>query len=114
MYVLHRDPKYFYPSPEEFNPNRWLAHDSKEKGESMSSNGFIHNTAAFIPFSVGPMNCLGKQVAYREMSVIIANILRRFDMRLAEDFDPEMFLNKTRDYMVLTKGPLRVVLTRKT
>lgn len=60
--------------PDEFLPQRWLgdrefAHDRREASQ---------------PFSVGPRNCIGRQLAYTEMRLILAKILWHFDLRLDE------------------------------
>ena len=58
--------------PTEFLPQRWLADPE-----------FAHDRrAASQPFSVGPRNCIGRQLAYAEMRLILARILWRFDMEL--------------------------------
>lgn len=46
-YILHRN-KEIYPNPEEFNPERFLS-------KNIQSNSF-----AYLPFSAGLRNCIGK------------------------------------------------------
>jgi cytochrome P450 len=38
----------------------------------------------FQPFSFGPRNCIGKNLAYNEMRVILASVLWNFDLELCE------------------------------
>ncbi|KAH8980271.1 high nitrogen upregulated cytochrome P450 monooxygenase 2 [Lactarius akahatsu] len=52
-YTIQRDSRHFH-SPETFLPERWFSTDSPA-GE--------HNPAAFVPFSYGPANCAGKNLA---------------------------------------------------
>ncbi|KAH8827462.1 cytochrome P450 [Flagelloscypha sp. PMI_526] len=75
-FLLSRDPRYFYPEPSAFWPERWLPSVRAANPE------IIHNTLAFNAFSTGVTSCLGKQLAYREMRLAIVNILRNFNMKL--------------------------------
>lgn len=47
-YGLHLNKKY-YINPEHFNPDRFLPEEQNER-----------NNFAFVPFSAGPRNCIGK------------------------------------------------------
>ncbi|PNS16791.1 Isotrichodermin C-15 hydroxylase [Sphaceloma murrayae] len=71
-------PSYHSPSnfrdPDSYVPERWL-------GEARYADD---NRATFQPFSFGPRNCLGKNLAYAEMRVILAKMLFNFDMELEE------------------------------
>lgn len=40
------------------------------------------NRAALQPFAVGPRNCLGRNLAYAEMGLILAKVLYNFDLDL--------------------------------
>ena len=73
-YSLQRDPRYFSPLSDSFVPERWLSEDQREALEPKIFNSqteFIHNTAAFIPFSVGPANCVGKNLAWIKLRMVI-------------------------------------------
>jgi len=62
-YSLQRDPRYFSPLSDSYIPERWLSEDRRQALEPKMFNSeteFIHNTGAFVPFSVGPANCAGK------------------------------------------------------
>ncbi|XP_060696805.1 cytochrome P450 3A21-like isoform X1 [Hemiscyllium ocellatum] len=63
-YVLHHDPKY-WPEPEEFRPERF----SKENRESRNPN-------IFLPFGVGPRNCIGMRFAQLMMKMALASFLQ--------------------------------------
>ncbi|XP_056662450.1 cytochrome P450 3A4-like isoform X4 [Monodelphis domestica] len=68
-YVLHRDPEY-WPEPEEFRPERF----SKENKESI-------NPYVYLPFGVGPRNCLGMRFALMSMKVAVSRLLQEFSFR---------------------------------
>ncbi|KAH9922364.1 cytochrome P450 [Fomitopsis serialis] len=100
-YVLHRDSRYFSPDPDRFWPERWLRKDDPD---------VVTNTSAFVPFSSGPPNCVGRPVALLSMRMILAWMVRSFEMRLVEGYDVKQWERDLRDYFALQKGPLPVVL----
>ncbi|KAH8813465.1 cytochrome P450, partial [Flagelloscypha sp. PMI_526] len=73
-FLLGRDPRYFYPEPTSFWPERWLSEERKANPD------IIHNTEAFVPFSAGVTLCIGKQLAYRELRLGTAHLIRKFNM----------------------------------
>ncbi|KAL5511174.1 hypothetical protein ACEPAH_4389 [Sanghuangporus vaninii] len=100
-YPLHRDERYFSPSPNSFIPDRWL----ESKGEK-----FTTNLSAFIPFATGRANCVGKNLALMEMRIVVATIVQRFDMKFAEGYDPVKWEEELQDFFVMKVGKLPVVL----
>ncbi|KAL5478590.1 hypothetical protein ACEPAI_2774 [Sanghuangporus weigelae] len=99
-YVLHRDPRYFSPFPDSFIPEQWIE----------DSNKFITNTSAFIPFSTGPANCVGKNLALLEMRMMVAAIIQKFDIRFAADYDPRKWDEELQEFMAMSVGKLPVAL----
>ncbi len=97
-----RDPRYFSPRPDDFIPERWL---NATKGD------FLTNPDAFIPFSFGPANCAGKNLALIEMRMVIALLMQRYDMRFAEGFDPQTWEYTLEDWLVMKRGKLPVMIT---
>jgi cytochrome P450 len=67
--------------------------------------------SAFIPFSFGPANCVGKNLAYQEMRMVICVLMQKFDMRFEDGFDVKSWEVDMLDYFVTIKGKLPVVLT---
>ncbi|KAJ7682318.1 cytochrome P450 [Mycena polygramma] len=101
-YSLHRSPDYFsYPG--EFIPDRWLPGSTLEN----------HDKSAFIPFSLGPANCVGQKFARLEMTMMLTVLFKSFDLRFADGFDSEAWPTHIRDYFVTTRGPMHVHLTRR-
>lgn len=70
IYVLQRSEKYFQ-EPLVFNPDRFL-------------DGTIEKNYTFLPFSRGPRRCVAEQFALLEMSLVIIEILRNFEIQLQE------------------------------
>ncbi|KAL0580842.1 hypothetical protein V5O48_001133, partial [Marasmius crinis-equi] len=103
-YAIHRDPRYFSPDPDRFWPDRWLA----EKKENVELD-----QAAFIPFSVGPMNCVGKALAQVELRAVIATLVQCYDMNLEEGWDRTRWEEDLEDFFVFRKGALPVKLQRR-
>jgi len=115
-YIIHRDPVNFSPHPERFMPERWLRKNDKCGAQNQTETDsitFHTDNLAFLPFSLGPMNCVGKGLALMEMRAVMATLVRRFEMRFAEEYDPRMWEEELKDYLVLEKGKLPVVLTRR-
>ncbi|KAL0932145.1 cytochrome p450 [Colletotrichum truncatum] len=94
--IYHND-KYF-SEPNSFIPERWLG-DPRFENDDRS---------ALQPFSFGPRNCIGRNLAYSEMRVILARVVWNFDMKVASDST-----NWTEQelYGLWKKGPLNVHLT---
>jgi cytochrome P450 len=73
--LIHENEDIF-PDPNTFRPERWL------------NNSHLHRY--LIPFSKGPRSCLGINLAWAELYLIVGTIFRRFN------FDVEM-VSKERD-----------------
>lgn len=65
---LHLDPKY-YPEPEKFDPERF-SDENKHK----------INPYTFLPFGVGPRNCIGSRFALLEAKTLLFFLLKNFEI----------------------------------
>ncbi|OCH93014.1 cytochrome P450 monooxygenase pc-bph [Obba rivulosa] len=72
-YSAHRDERVWGLDCEVFRPERWIEAD-REKQEEMNK--------AFIPFSVGPRACVGRNLAKMQLLINIATIFRLYDVVL--------------------------------
>ena len=88
-----------FTDPFAFHPERWLG-DPAFTGDCRE---------AFQPFHVGPRNCIGKNLAYVEMRLILVRVLWNFDLRIAEDSLDWMSRQKV--FNLWEKGKLNVHLT---
>ncbi|KAH8797552.1 cytochrome P450 monooxygenase-like protein [Hyaloscypha sp. PMI_1271] len=91
-----------YEKPSEFIPDRW-----GEKPEMVRDKG------VFVPFSVGPYSCVGKQLALMELRNVIARIVTEFDVKFAPDEDGTALLEKSTDTFTIALAPLMLVFTKR-
>ncbi|KAL2132356.1 hypothetical protein VTI74DRAFT_3927 [Chaetomium olivicolor] len=98
QWAMYHNDEHF-KDPFVFHPERWL------DDPAFASD----NKDAFQPFHVGPRNCLGKNLAYVEMRLVLARVLWNFDLRIAEDSLD--WMSKQRIYNLWEKGRLNVYIT---
>ncbi|KAH8682497.1 cytochrome P450 [Xylariales sp. PMI_506] len=84
-----------FKRPDEFIPERFLG-DEEFKDDHFD---------AFQPFSAGPRNCIGKNLAYAEMRLILATVLWNFEFELDEKTGD--WLNQ-KTFILWEKKPLLV------
>lgn len=102
-YGMHRDPK-LYPDPEKFDPERFNPERQAER-----------NPFAYVPFSAGPRNCIGKcrktfgqvtfidlflinsfagqRFAMLEMKTTLSYIIRNYEILPAKGYEPVLVPN---------------------
>lgn len=69
---LQRHPQY-WQRPKDFLPERW-----------MSTDVSLHPTAhTWVPFSMGPKNCIGMELAMIELKLVLVLTARTFDIEEA-------------------------------
>ncbi|KAJ6567330.1 high nitrogen upregulated cytochrome P450 monooxygenase 2 [Mycena vulgaris] len=104
-YAIHRDPRYFSPDPDRFWPERWL-----EETILTSPSPVKTDHSAFLPYSIGPMNCAGKLLAQLELRVVVATLVQQLDMKLAPGWDHAQWEKGLEDFFVFKKGVLPVIV----
>ncbi|XP_013146832.1 PREDICTED: cytochrome P450 9e2-like isoform X2 [Papilio polytes] len=72
IWSFHRDPKYF-PDPEKFDPERF-SDENKHKIDPFS----------YMPFGVGPRNCIGSRFALCELKVALCQLLQHIEVCASE------------------------------
>lgn len=68
-----------YPEPFNFRPERWIVADDKSVGSSPESVAAAHE--AFCAFSYGSRGCVGKNLAWMEMRLVIAKTMWTFEVK---------------------------------
>ena len=75
-YALHHNEEYF-PSPFTFSPERWIV----DPAAGVTAESVALAQSAFCPFSVGSRGCIGKNLAYMELSLAVARMVWLYDMK---------------------------------
>ncbi|KAL1871213.1 hypothetical protein Plec18167_007147 [Paecilomyces lecythidis] len=98
-HTVHRDPSIFGEDPESYVPERWL-----QPGSNRLQRGFL-------AFSQGGRACLGRNIAYFQMQLIIATLFRRYDFALRK---PDWELEVKEAFSGHTEPlPIKVLEVRK-
>ncbi|OJJ59393.1 hypothetical protein ASPSYDRAFT_56995 [Aspergillus sydowii CBS 593.65] len=96
--AAYQSPANFH-NPQRFVPERWLPESKRDP----SSPFYSDNRDVLQPFSVGPRNCIGKNLAFAEMRIIFARVLWNFDLELCEE---SANWKDQKSYVVWEKAPL--------
>ncbi|EMD94546.1 hypothetical protein COCC4DRAFT_45065 [Bipolaris maydis ATCC 48331] len=98
---VSQQPAYHLPSnfahPEKFAPERWLPNAPLAYSNDRKN--------VFQPFSTGPRNCVGKNLAMAEMKLILARLVWQFEWQLVDD---NFNLDKQRVFIMREKPDLNL------
>lgn len=86
-YLIHMNPK-IWPEPFKFNPQRWIDNPRLSK--------------YLVPFSRGPRNCVGQNLAWAELYMMTAKLFRQFEMELYDTTEERDVLTKFDGFIGLT------------
>ncbi|KAL1632953.1 hypothetical protein SLS56_003239 [Neofusicoccum ribis] len=91
-----------FTDPDSFIPERWLS--------NIPDARFVNDDKAVAkPFGFGPRDCIGKNLAYHEMRLVLAMVFWHFDLELCEESRKWMVDQKV--FNVWEKPPLKVVVS---
>lgn len=76
-YTMHHNRQLWGDDAASFNPDRWL----RDKGKSLDQY--------MVSFSKGLRSCLGQNLAYAEIHIMLAYLFRKYDVQLAGDATPK-------------------------
>ncbi|XP_026328887.1 cytochrome P450 4c3-like isoform X2 [Hyposmocoma kahamanoa] len=102
IWGIHRDPKYWGPDAEKFDPDRFLP----------ERFNFEHS-CSFMPFSNGPRNCVGYQYALMSMKIALSTILRRYRIVGKEGTLRNPFIKVKLQIMMKAVDDYQVALERR-
>ncbi|KAL0934929.1 cytochrome P450 [Colletotrichum truncatum] len=97
IYAASNSPEN-WSRPGEFIPERWLGEDPEFANDKRDASQ---------PFQYGPRACIGRNLAYAEMKLIIARLVWQFDIQNATEGD---WMGSQKVFMVWEKTPLWIKL----
>lgn len=75
LYAMGRMPFIWGEDCLEFRPERWVR----------ANHGIKHEPSyKFLAFNAGPRTCLGKEMAFMQMKMVAAKLIKRYDFEVVE------------------------------
>ena len=75
LWAMHYNKEY-YPEPLQFRPERWIIGEAGATGESVALA-----ESAFCAFSTGSRGCVGKNMAWLEMRIVMAKTIWKYEIK---------------------------------
>ncbi|KAL1445378.1 hypothetical protein MTO96_045055 [Rhipicephalus appendiculatus] len=97
LYQIQRDPR-FWPHPLQFNPERFAPENEDQVIK-----------AAYMPFGVGPRNCVGKTMAMLKLKLAMAKLLLKYRLELGPSQMGEMEINSRAMVSTPSNGPWIII-----
>ncbi|KPJ04479.1 Cytochrome P450 6B1 [Papilio xuthus] len=89
---IHHDPKH-YPDPERFDPDRFSAENVQKR-----------HLCAYVPFGVGPRNCIGMRFAKTQSRVAMAKFFSKFRVEPSKKTAVNFTYDPTRLFLLPQEG----------
>ncbi len=97
IHYVHHSEEY-WPEPEKFDPMRFTPEQVRAR-----------HKYAWVPFGGGAHMCLGLHFAYMQVKILLAQLLQRYSIEIAEGYDPDWQawpIPKPKDGLKVTFRPL--------
>ncbi|KAK2147643.1 hypothetical protein LSH36_543g01024, partial [Paralvinella palmiformis] len=98
VWSVHYDPDIWGDNPEQFNPERF----SKEAIAN-------RHPMAWMPFGLGPRNCIGLRFALVEAKMALAEILRKYSFKPCCETNKKLLLQES-GVVIVPKNGVQVIL----
>jgi len=95
-----------FKDPDVFVPERYMDDPTYASDKKLASR----------PFSMGPRGCIGKDMSYMEMRLVLTRMIWSFDLAnadFAKEWDPTNDLENMRAYSTWQKPPLSVFISER-
>ncbi|XP_075553608.1 cytochrome P450 3A14-like [Dermacentor variabilis] len=97
LYQIQRDPR-FWPDPLQFNPDRFAPENEAQLVKM-----------AYMPFGVGPRNCVGNGMGMLKLKLTMAKLLLKYRLELGSSQMGEMKIKSRAMVSAPAKGPWIII-----
>ncbi|KAI5831877.1 cytochrome P450 [Schizophyllum commune Tattone D] len=120
VYAMHRDPANFGTLADVFIPERWLSEADQVEMISATKDPRISlaaltpcNRQAFMPFSAGYANCVGRALGLQNVKLTVAAIVHHYEITPEIGFDAAKYDSSFKEYGLWTHDTLRLKLATR-